>query len=77
MPLSLLPGDLMPGNILRVQMEVNNDEEVRRRQAIFKLLDDVAVYIKSRDSNREKIDIASIDDMSSRHSRRSSINSLA
>jgi hypothetical protein len=76
-PLSLLPGDLMPGNILRVQIEVNNDEELRRRQAIYKLLDDVAVYIKQRDANHEKIEVASIEDMSSRQSRKSSINSLA
>ena len=48
MPLSLLPGDLAPGNMLRFTIDVDHEAELKRRQAIYKLLDDVAIYVRSR-----------------------------
>lgn len=46
-PTSILPEDIAPGNILRINVLVDHEQEVHRRQKIFKLLDDVAIYIRS------------------------------
>lgn len=46
-PTSILPEDIAPGNILRLHVSVDHEQEVQRRQKIFKLLDDVAIHIRS------------------------------
>ena len=51
MPLSLLPRDLAPGNMLRFTIDVDHEAELKRRQGIYKLLDDVAIYVRSRNGS--------------------------
>ena len=69
-PQSLLPGDLVPGSMLRFVVETDDNQELNRRQEIFKLIDDIAVYIRSKSTSAPAPQIP----ISGKKSRRGSID---
>ena len=72
-PQVLLPENITPGSILRLTVESDNEKEVERRHAIYKLIDDIAVHIRSKSTGTPVPQIAA----SGRRSRRGSADTIS
>lgn len=70
-PQSLLPSEATPGSILRITIEPDSGLELDRRQKIYKLIDDVAIFIRSKTTTSPVPQIP----VSGKKSRRGSLDS--